>query len=320
MKPRSREALEQLEAATLEDLQARFPGEWQTVGAKLVAATETQRPDALVTFVRKTSDAAKPWRARLQRPRASAKDLSVAMPHLVSARMAKLAAEQVLQAAAIQVATGKQVTAADSQGRVRFGLWSGALIQRLMFARGLERKPVSMTAFRLLWPLIPGKRLLMPLVQPKGIYCFYSRELVRALATLIAERPCVELAAGDGTLTRFLASAGATVRAVDDQSWAHAITYPADVERLDATAALGRYRPAAVICSFPPPKNNFEQQIFRTPEVELYVVVTTRHRFAAGDWQAYEHQRAFVWASDPGLSRLVLPPELDPEVLVFRRR
>jgi hypothetical protein len=319
MKPASREALEHLEAATLEDLQARFPAEWQAVGKKLVAATATQRPEALLTFVRTTTDAARPWRARLQRSRANARDLTVALPHLVIARMAKLAAEHVLRAAAAQVATAKQVATADPRARVRFGLWSGTLIQKLMFARGLERKPVSMTAFRLLWPLIPGRRLLMPLVQPKGIYCFYSRELIRALVKLLASRSCLELAAGDGTLTRFLAAAGVMMRAIDDQSWAHAIAYPADVERLDARAALDRYRPAAVICSFPPPQNSFERQIFLTPEVELYIVVTTRHRFAAGDWRAYQQQSAFAWTSEPGLSRLVLPPELDPEVLVFRR-
>ena len=320
MKPASRDALEQLEAATLQDLQARFPTEWQAVGAKLVAATETRRPEALVAFVRKTTDAARPWRARLERPRANAKDLTVALPHLASARMAKLAVDQVVRAAATQVATGKRATDGKAQGRLRLGLWSGMLIQRLMFLRGLERKPVSMTAFRLLWPLIPDRRVLMPLVQPKGIYCFYSRELIRALAKLVAGRRCLELAAGDGTLTRFLTAAGTTVTAVDDQSWAHAITYPADVERLDAAAALERDRPAAVICSFPPPQNAFEQQIFRTPSVELYIVVTTRHRFAAGDWAAYEAQRAFTWTPEPSLSPLVLPPELDPEVLVFRRK
>jgi hypothetical protein len=54
--------------------------------------------------------------------------------------------------------------------------------------------------------------------------------------------------------------------------------------------------------------------------VELYVAVVSRHRFAAGDWVAYEAQRTFDWAVDERLSRMVLPPELDPAVLVFRRR
>jgi len=155
---------------------------------------------------------------------------------------------------------------------------------------------------------------------PRGIYCFYSLELVKALAALVGGRPALEIAAGDGTLSRFLRERGADVRATDDQSWAHAVTYPADVERLDAAAALARHRPRAVLCSFPPPGNGFERRVFTTPGVELYLVVTTRHRFAAGDWAAYERQTAFEWSVDERLSALVLPPELDPAVLVFRRR
>lgn len=314
MKPRFRDALEQLEAATLAELQERFPKEWQAVGAKLVAVTETRRPEALATWVTNAGAGARPWRARLRKNRANVRDLAIALPHLAAARMVMLAVQQVLQAAAAQVATGK------AEGRVRFGLWSGMLIQRLMFARGLQRKPVSMTAFRLLWPLIPQRRLLMPLVQPQGIYCFYTSDVISALAQLVGRRQCLEIAAGDGTLTRFLVAAGVSVRAVDDQTWAHAITYPTEVEKLDAAAALERDRPAVVICSFPPPKNTFEQQVFRTPGVDLYVVVTSRHRFAAGDWQAYEQQRTFAWGAEPSLSRMVLPPELDPAVLIFRRK
>jgi hypothetical protein len=317
MKRRSHAALEALEGATLEELQLRFPDQWIAVGEALVTATATRRPEALAAFLLQARDAAQPWRARLQRPRASASEVTKALPHLARARMAKLAAEQVLRAASVQLATVP--SGVDQPDVLRLGLWSGMLIQRLMFSQGLQRKPVSMRAFRWVWPLIPDRRKLMPLVQPKGIYCFYSRELVAALAALVAERTCLEVAAGDGTLARFLRGAGVDLRATDDQSWAHAVTYPPEVERLDAVAALQRIRPAAVICSFPPPGNHFEREILRAPSVELYIVVTTRHRFAAGDQSAYEQQTGFTWGSDPRLARLVLPMELDPDVLVFRR-
>jgi hypothetical protein len=317
MKRRSHAELEALEGATLEDLQLRFPDQWIAVGEALVAATATRRPEALATFVVQTRDAAQPWRARLQRTGGAASDITKALPHLARARMAKLAAEEVLRAASAQLATVP--SAVVQPGVLRLGLWSGMLIQRLMFAHGLQRKPVSMRAFRWLWPLIPDRRKLMPLVQPKGIYCFYSRELVAALAALVAERTCLEVAAGDGTLARFLRAAGLDLRATDDQSWSHAVSYPPEVERLDAVTALQRVRPAAVICSFPPPGNHFEREILRAPSVELYIVVTTRHGFAAGDQNAYQQQTAFTWGSDPRLARLVLPMELDPDVLVFRR-
>jgi len=288
----------------------RFPAEWRAVGEGLVAATSAARPEALEAFVRSARDAAAPWRARLERSHGNPEVAATALPRLATARMARLAAERTLLAAA----TGQ------ASGTVKLGRWSGTLIQALFFGRGLERRPVPMRAFRFTWPLVTQRRLLMPLVQPRGIYCFYSLELVKALAALLGDRPTLEIAAGDGTLSRFLAGRGVDVRATDDRSWSHAVSYPAEVERLDAAAALQRHRPRAVLCSFPPPGNAFERRVFTTPGVELYVVVTTRHRFAAGDWEAYQAQDAFEWAVDEPLSALVLPPELDPAVLVFRRR
>jgi hypothetical protein len=303
-------ALAELEAASLEALMERFPGEWRAVGEALVAATAAGRPEALEAFVRGAREAAAPWQDRVGRSHANPEVVAAALPRLAAARMARLAAERTLLAAA----TGQ------GGGTVRLGRWSGTLIQALFFGRGLARRPVPMRAFRWVWPLVTQKRLLMPLVQRRGIYCFYSLELVKALAALIGDRPALEIAAGDGTLTRFLTARGVAVRASDDQSWGHAVTYPAEVERLDAAAALQRHRPGAVLCSFPPPGNGFERRVFTTPGVDLYVVVTTRHRFAAGDWAAYQRQTAFEWGVDEALSRLVLPPELDPAVLVFRRR
>ena len=224
--------------------------------------------------------------------------------------MALLSAQHAVQAAAL----------GGSSGRVRFGLWSGRLVQKLFFSHGLVRKPVSMRAFRRWWPWVTQKRLLMPLVEPRGIYAFCSQELVGALATRIGDRPCLEIAAGDGTLARFLADAGVHVRATDDQSWSHAIQFPEEVEKLEACQALARYQPKVVVCSFPPPRNTFEREVFRTASVELYVVLTTRHRFAAGDWSAYESQSDFVLQANLGLDRLLLPPIIDPQVLVFERR
>jgi hypothetical protein len=231
------------------------------------------------------------------------------MPFLVRKRMALLAAQRALQAAAMGA----------SPGRRRFGLWSGFLVQRLFFSRGLVRKPVSMRRFRRLWPLVTQKRLLMPLVQPRGMYAFYSQELVAALARLIDGRPALEIAAGDGCLSGFLQAAGVNVRATDDHSWTQNIRYPDSVEKLDAATALKQHQPKVVLCSYPPPKNTFEQCVFRTDSVELYIVITTKHRFAAGDWQTYESQRTFAMTADGELSRLILPPEIDPLLILFTR-
>jgi hypothetical protein len=182
------------------------------------------------------------------------------------------------------------------------------------------RKPVSMRWFRIIWPLLSQRRLLMPLVEPQGIYCFYSRSLVRRLAEMIGDRSCLEIAAGDGTLSRFLAQQGVRIVATDDHSWQSTIDFPVEVLRQDAREALRRHSPEVVICSWPPPGNTFERNVFATASVDLYVVIASRHEFAAGDWAAYRGQSTFDLDDDRELGRLVLPPELEPAVYLFRRR
>jgi len=223
--------------------------------------------------------------------------------------------QRMLRQALLAVGTGV------TEGTVKFDLVNGLVLQRLLFEHDLRRKPVPLRAFRTLWPLLPQRRFLMPLVTSRGIYCFYSRPLVKALVRLIDGRSCVEIAAGDGTLSRFLNDAGASVTATDDFSWQDRVGYEAEgVRRLDAAGALREYRPQVVICSWPPPRNSFESRVFTTPEVELYVLITSRHEFAAGDWDAYRSQTAFSFAEEPRLSRLIVPPEIDGAVYLFRRQ
>jgi hypothetical protein len=71
----------------------------------------------------------------------------------------------------------------------------------------------------------------MPLVQPKGIYCFYSKPLIERLAGLIGGRSCLEIAAGDGTLSRFLVAAGVRITATDNHSWHDSVDFPDTVLR-----------------------------------------------------------------------------------------
>jgi hypothetical protein len=226
----------------------------------------------------------------------------------------RIAAELLRELALAHAARGTK------GGRIRFNLLNGWVAQRLLFARGLERKPVSLWRFRLLWPLLWQRRLLMPLVGPKGIYCFYSAPLIERLAERIGDRRCLEIAAGDGTLARFLADAGVDVVATDDHSWTQSVTFPASVLREDAETALRLHAPQVVIASWPPAGNSFERAVFETEGVELYVVIGSRHRFASGNWTAYEEQTGFTHVEDAELGRLVLPPEVEPAVHVFERR
>ncbi|GAA4362922.1 hypothetical protein [Nocardioides caricicola] len=208
-----------------------------------------------------------------------------------------------------------------STGRIRFNRFNGTLLQWLFFdGPGLARKPTSMAAYRLIWPLVWQRRRLLPLVRRQGIYCFYSGAFVKALAERIADRPAAELAAGDGTLTRFLLAQGVSVRASDDYSWGAHVAYdPELVERLDATKALKQHAPEVVLCSWPPPGNRFERRIFATAAVQSYVLITSPTEADAGDWDAYRNQTEFEMAHDAILSRLVLPAGRS-RVYVFTRR
>ncbi len=108
--------------------------------------------------------------------------------------------------------------------------------------------------------------------------------------------------------------------ATDDHSWSDSIEFPASVVKQDARAALRAHAPEVVICSWPPAGNDFERHVFTTPSVQMYVVIGSKHRESTGDWCAYDRQDTFTMTTDDDLARLVLPPEVDHAVHVFRRK
>ena len=294
----------------LSELMERYPAIWETAGRELVSVMEGGDVQALSEYARRTKADGDLWAKRIRASRSNPKVIETALPRLIQSRMARLALEKCNLAAA----TGK------ASGKIRFNLVNGLIVQKLLFHHDLVRKPVSLKWFRFWWPVLTQKRFLMPLVQPKGIYCFYTRELIAALAAMMSGRSCLEIAAGDGTLTRFLHDAGMNIRATDDYSWSHAIHYPEEVSRLSAREALAECKPQVAVCSWPPPGNGFERHVFSTSSVELYVVIGSRYRFASGNWDAYSSQNNFEWKENAGLSRLVLPRELDSSVLIFQRK
>jgi hypothetical protein len=289
---------------SLSELQEAYPAEWSVVQRELAEIVPRGDLEELKAYVQRIAAAPPPARGKRQ-----VRGLDAGLAQEIRRQMAAAAIKQL----SLSAATGVH------EGRVRFNLVNGWVAQRLLFEEGLRRKPVAMPAFRLLWPLLWQRRFLMPLVGPKGIYCFYSKPLVRRLAEMIGDRRAVEIAAGDGTLSRFLSDAGVDITPTDDHSWRD-VDFPDSVVRQDAREAVRVRRPQVVVCSWPPAGNDFEREVLRTDSVELYVVIGSRHRFATGDWEAYEAQTHFELTEDEGLSRLVLPPELDAAVYVFRRR
>ncbi|MFC3690509.1 hypothetical protein [Aquipuribacter hungaricus] len=301
---RSRDVAELLRSKpSLERLSRDYPSEWAQSQRHLARLLADGGRDALKNYLTTATGRERSPQDRIEPDRVRA----------AAAVRRYMTLELVRQAC---VAHG----AGMSQGPIRFGRVNGFVLQRLLFERGLRRKPVSLVLFRAVWPLLSQRRLLLPLVMQQGIYCFYSRRLVRAIARLVNDRSCLEIAAGDGTLSRFLRDEGVSITATDDFSWDHAIQFGGDVERLDARQALRTHAPEVVVCSWPPPGNSFEKHVFNTPSVQLYILLTSRHAYAAGNPDAYTAQRGFDVQHDPILSRLILPDNVDGAVYLFRRR
>lgn len=208
----------------------------------------------------------------------------------------------------------------EMASKTQFNFINEYLIKKLLFLRNGNRKPVSLFWFYLLWPLVWQKKFLMQWVEFKGAYCFYSNEFIKSLATIIESKSCLEIAAGDGTLTRFLQNHGTQIIATDNQSWSHSIEYPDTVIHCDAKEALQKYNPEIVICSWPPKSNDFERHIFETNSVQTYILIASRRENASGNWADYRKQSTFSFAEDKKLSKLILPPELDSAVYLFRRK
>ncbi len=303
------QALEWLKTnPSLDELCARYPQEWATVQTDISAIVARGLAEELKVYLERLSSLEKP---------ASGKRLpnmqAAALSQYVRSRMAHESVKKLCLSTLVADTNIKK-------GKLRFNMFNGYIAQKLLFSSGLERKPVSLFWFRLLWPLVWQKKWLMPLVQPKGIYCFYSRALIKALAGMIANKSCLEIGAGDGTLTRFLKEQGVQLSATDNHGWSTAVQYPAWVEKLGAREALVAYAPEVVICSWPPAQNDFERHMFNTPSVQLYIVIGSRHQFAFGNWKDYQQQSAFTLEEDKALGAMLVPPELESAVYVFRRR
>jgi hypothetical protein len=294
---------------TLDALCAKYPADWQVVQQDVSSIVARGVAEELKAYLDQASKPAALTNSSLGARQVS---LEVKLSAFVRSRMAREAIKK-LCLTTLAADTGVK------KGKLRFNLLNGYIIQKLLFTKGLERKPASLFWFKLIWPLVWQKKRLMALVQPRGIYCFYSRPLIEALTKMIASRSCLEIGAGDGTLTRFLTSNGVQITASDSHDWSNVVNYPDWVAKLDAREALSTYVPEVVICSWPPSENVFERYVFNTPSVQLYIVIGSRHHFAFGNWKDYRQQTTFTFEEDAQLGALLLPPELGSAVYVFRR-
>lgn len=291
---------------SLKELIARFPEDWERSDHEMKLLLASGGAKAVV----EAAQASRAHAERIAKSGSNPEVVKVSFPHLIRTRMMTLALKNYSLAAQTK-----------TTGRVAFDQRNGELLQGLLFADArFTRKPVDLAEYERVWPLVTQQAFLMPLVNKKGIYCFYSQDLIRELNILVAGRTCVEVGAGDGTLSRFLNEAGVAVRATDNYSWSHFIEYPAEVEKLDAHQALKKYRPAVVLCSWPDPENQWEQTVFDHPAVQVYVVIGSSTPGVTGNPAVYQSQWAFTLEDRPDLAALVLPREQGNAVKVFRRK
>ncbi|SMH61532.1 SAM-dependent methyltransferase [Azospirillum agricola] len=308
MTPSEKKLIRLRQARTLEDLRTSFPRDWRIVQHRISDILERGKPQDLAEFTKRTIEHHQALIVVLGQSRPNDLDYESHLSRFAQVRMAALVIKDLSRFA------GKNMKS-PKLGRI-----DQFLMGNLLFLDGFQRKPVSMFWFRLIWAMIRQRDMLMPLVEPKGIYCFYSKELITRLAGLIGSRPCLEIAAGDGTLTRFLQDAGVSIIATDNHSWHSSVTYPDSVTKLDARAALRMHKTKVVLCSWPPANNAFERFVFEANQVELYLVIGSRYDFASGNWRDYRRQTNFTVTHDLELSRLVLPPELGCAVYRFERK
>ncbi|WNS45218.1 hypothetical protein [Paenibacillus sp. MMS20-IR301] len=284
--------------------------EYQEEVLKEIGVLKSRHADKLVqAMMDKYTASARMAGSKIHKSGFNETAINTFLPKVIKARMAIYLLEQITV----------KLSSSTAKDNIRFNLWDGTILQRLLFKKGLERKAVSLTSFKFFWKLIKDKKVLMPLVNKKGIYCFYSKPLINELAKLIGNKRCIEIGAGDGTLTRILRDKHVQCTATDDYSWEHYIDYPEFVERLDAKAALLKYSPEVVLCSWPVPRNNYERHVFKKSSVELYIVIGTRNPDSTGDFDTYLNNGLFSMELSEHLSSLILPPSAENAVYLFRR-
>ncbi|AIQ11005.1 V-type ATP synthase subunit E family protein [Paenibacillus durus] len=295
---------------SVEVLLTEYPEYREEVLQEINALKNSKKSNLIKAIIDKYTVSARIAGNKIYKSGLNEKTIEVFLPDIIKARFAIYLLEQLNLA----------VSSNSPTFNVRFNFWDGTILQKLLFKKGLERKPVSISLFRFFWRFIINKKMLMPLVNKHGIYCFYSKDLIKELSILIRENNCLEIGAGDGTLTKFLNEHNNNCKATDDYSWEHYITYPDFVEKADAKTALNKYNPKVVICSWPVPKNSYEKHVFKTNSVELYIVIGTKSATYTGDFDSYYNADKFSMEINERLSSLVLPPSDENAVYIFKRK
>lgn len=297
---------------SVEKLLTQYPEYKGDVLKEINAIINSKDSNLINTIIEKYTLNAKIASKKIAKSGYNEKTLNAFMPNIIKARFAIFLLQRLIFASS----TNK------IKNKTRLNIWDGFILQKLLFEKDLIRKPVSLGLFTFFWKFIVNKKVLLPLVNERGIYCFYTKQLINNLSTILDGKYCVEIATGDGTLTKFLKDKNINCIATDDFSWDYFINYPDFVEKANAKAALNKYNPEVVLCSWPVPNNSYEKHVFKTKSVELYIVIGTKNPKITGDYDAYYNAASenFTMELDERLSSLILPPSEDNAVYLFRRK
>lgn len=289
----------------LKDLAQRHPHIWQDVITNLRKNVSGGRGDMLAA-----------WRqgalADLARLRLSpGENLGPDSTDLLKAQMTLLAIDQF-----VEVTTGKS--------GLRPSLKDRAVMSYLILPRILNQV-VTTIDFDRRWGWLNEKIWAAAELQRQSIWSVPTLELIDRFTEHCQGKKVLELGAGRGLLYGPLRDRGLDITAVDDQSWHINPSRPKSrpggaIETMDAREALNKLRPDVVLCSWPPAGNTFEEHIFESPSVRLYLAVVSRHSFASGNWSSYKNQTNFDCSISEPLNRLLRPLETEQQVLIFRRK
>jgi len=168
------------------------------------------------------------------------------------------------------------------------------------------------------------------------IYFVPTKEFVRALAKRIGRRRVLEVAAGDGALSRALAERGVRIVATDSGKWERprarmnarerrkyrevaGLPLGPNVIRIEAIAAIGKYRPDVVLACWIPPG----PLLGRIIRASKSVIEIGAGSGITGDIRCWRYQHEFLEELDAlGRCRLDERParELHTRVTLYERR
>lgn len=181
---------------------------------------------------------------------------------------------------------------------------------------GAGRLPDEATLRRALAACGGGAARTVPLEWGRThfVHQFCTREFVDALGAHIRATglaPVLEVGAGRGALARWLRVRGLPTIATDDGSWLDGRLswprgVPEGVERLSYTAALARYRPQLVLCSWMPQGEDWTPAFRACPSVREYLLIGEGPGGFTGTAASFALYRPWRRASLDAIARLGL--------------